>query len=54
MPHLCSATPLKENGVSQSKDRLGIDEAREAKVELAISNAFAFGGLNAVLVLQKV
>ena len=30
------------------------NEAREAKVELAISNAFAFGGLNAVLVLQKV
>ena len=30
------------------------NEARDAKVELAISNAFAFGGLNAVLVLQKV
>ena len=30
------------------------NEAREAKVEFAISNAFAFGGLNAVLVLQKV
>ena len=30
------------------------NEAREAKVELAISNAFSFGGLNAVLVLQKV
>ena len=30
------------------------NEARDAKVKLAISNAFAFGGLNAVLVLQKV
>ena len=29
------------------------NEARDAKVEFAISNAFAFGGLNAVLVLQK-
>ena len=30
------------------------NEARDVKVKLAISNAFAFGGLNAVLVLQKV
>jgi nodulation protein E len=30
------------------------NEARDAKVKLAISNAFAFGGLNAVLVLQKI
>lgn len=28
--------------------------ARNAKVEVAVSNAFAFGGLNAVLVLRKV
>lgn len=30
------------------------NEARDAKVNVAISNAFAFGGLNAVLVLQKI
>ncbi len=30
------------------------NEAREAKVEAVLSNAFAFGGLNAVLALRKV
>jgi nodulation protein E len=30
------------------------NEARDAKVELVLSNAFAFGGLNAVLALRKI
>ena len=30
------------------------NEARDAKVEVVLSNAFAFGGLNAVLALRRV
>ena len=30
------------------------NEARDAKVDVVLSNAFAFGGLNAVLALRKI
>jgi nodulation protein E len=30
------------------------NEARDAKVNVVLSNAFAFGGMNAVLALRKV
>ena len=30
------------------------NEARKAKVDVVLSNAFAFGGMNAVLALRKV
>ena len=30
------------------------NEAREAKVDAVLSNAFAFGGLNAVLAIRKI
>jgi nodulation protein E len=30
------------------------NEARNAKVDVVLSNAFAFGGMNAVLALRKV
>jgi 3-oxoacyl-(acyl-carrier-protein) synthase len=30
------------------------NEAREAKLECALSNSFAFGGINAALVLRRV
>ena len=30
------------------------NEARQANVDYAVSNAFAFGGMNAVLVLKRV
>ena len=30
------------------------NEAREAKIDFALSNAFAYGGLNAVLAVRRV
>jgi nodulation protein E len=41
----------------QSDPEIGLDVvpnvARETRVEAALSNSFAFGGLNAVLVFRK-
>lgn len=44
-------------GFAGGEDGFGLDvvpdNAREGRVEVALSNAFAFGGLNAVLVLRR-